>query len=486
MRSRSNRARYSDERGAALVWVLVIMTVAIVIIGAVSALAPVNLRTAKFDNDYTIALYAAESGMNEALARLAADFANPGGGARLFSGTESNDSKASLLTAVGRSADFSFHFGSPESPTGSYVAELFLLQKSAVDRSAHNRYQLTSTGQVNERTRVVTTEVSPVFWTHYGTAKDGYPVARVRVPRAANHKDYKTAELRSCGEIFMPGLGGFDGKGGAYRVEGVRTGLADCTLAASGGTYTIKNATLFLDGLNISNSSTTLEIENSTIYIDGSLQVDFDTALNNAPKTVQIKFSGSDESSIYIAKDFIFQGGRIHNIHVHGPRPAGLAQTWNYVYIGGNMQLTAKDIQLGGFSTSNSLGQRTGDRGPVIFVFGDVSEKLSGPSIALQSDTIAFHGGLYAPQRSLSVTTSRPTDDYRGSYVEARGSVIVKDPPTTTAPWTHMRNKLTGAWNCEPAQECSINTYERLWQVRLGEFEEIGPLTTAWIVDPGK
>lgn len=369
-----------EERGFSLIWVLAITTVALIIIGAVGILSPANMRQVVFDNDRTLALYAAESGINHALALL-------------------HRSGAEQLRVLSPGGSWT-----PEDEAISTTRDGFIAVPNGGEyrwegkTTSEGRHALTATGRYGGRTREVSVvvhlgddgtaggrifQIDQAQQVAAGGSKDpNFVYIEVKVPRAWEHKDYNSPTHVGTCSNFRQSIENM-----VYRVADI------CTLKQN-EIYTIKNSTVFLDGLKIpqQGKEVVLNIENSDIYIDGDLEV-----LKNGGLTIQ--FVGSGDNNIYIGGSFTSN----HHFTILGDpgNKEPSKSPWNSIYVGQQLRVTENHTNIGveGAPTGAKLETLVTD---VVFVMGcegapDDQVNMDG------SQHFYFNAGIYAPCGKVSV-----------------------------------------------------------------------------------
>lgn len=347
------------EQGAALVWVLVVITAGLLIVGAVSALGAVNMRVARFETDHTLALYAAESGINHALALL-------------HQGDDADEINSKLEQV--------------ELPDGgTYTATV---------TGSTEKYTIESTGQYRGRERIVSINGSTgggsVFLDYVLREGDELFNARVdiRVPKISSHPEYANAQPVGCHRLsnLQPGE-----NTSIYRVDGT------CNIA----NLKLENVTVFVQSLHASGD---VSMESSNLFVGEHFTIWGGTGLT---------FGGSSDNNIHVYGDFNMGGA---NLMIQR-RESHDAMPWDYIHVGRQILIESslfreeeadKRIPHLVFTSECDRGRNL----PFNIRYRDEYR-----CVEFRGSALDFVGGIYAPEGTVKVDGDPRAERGVGSIV---------------------------------------------------------------------
>lgn len=301
---------FADERGISLITVLGLLTFMLLTLGIVISLAPAHLRRTDFETDVALALYAAESGINHALARIDQDLRQ-----------EKQSLTEWLSNRSGGSGTLELQSGEPSDLSGKYHVHISRM-------SGTDGLRVTSEGVYNERIRIVELAVK---------------VGGALFPRAITGTDPSSGEYYDedyvVVEVTVPEWGGGDLPECDYNpINPVIADQGECAFYhdfTNASNLHIKNTTVHFKGnVNFTNNFT---VENSNLYIDKDLTIQ------------STKGDLIGENSFYILGKVTIGG----NATVAGQgAQLGEEAPWNYFYVREKLKLHGNP-SIGSLSSPN-------------------------------------------------------------------------------------------------------------------------------------
>lgn len=410
------RWQWSDQTGAALLWVLVVMSVGLLIVAGISALSPVNLRKAKFEGDYALAMYTAESGVNHAIGLLAS-----------FGHAEVNEAQVSEINAL-----LATDGGIDLSAGGQYSTELAKI--------GPYKFEVLSTGRFEGRERSVLVHIDDVggsVFRSYVADENDPDFLRVPIPvPPATMVDGYPGSPRSCSDLEN-GIIGYPNH--------IYVRITEPCTNLSG--LKIKNATVFAEHIQISGGNPAVaSFEDAELYVAEHFLY--------SGSNFKVSFAGGDvrENNLYVQGDVSVFGSNMNVERADAgnapdPLPWDYIQTGGRIYIGGanhnnvgvdpHLVLAANCEVSSGFTHTNPQAGWLDENEACVYT----------PGSALN-----FVGGIYAPNGKVLIDGD-PTDWAAiGSIVGKKLEFRTDDPhgdfcgPKRDPRPCKLRDELEDSW----------------------------------------